>query len=123
MDLKASTIERCFRKALHDPTVSATDATSVLEIQDNLTRLQQSQRIHDLMDIEQFLDPADEQIDDSLEQLDAQVLAQFEPAMEEESDDDPVQESQPKIAYKEALEALQRLRLYEEQQEHGQKPS
>jgi hypothetical protein len=121
LDLKSSTIERCFRKALHDPTPSAavTDPEPVRDIENGLAQLQMSNRIHNIMDIQQFLNPADEAIDDSLDQLDSQVLAAFEPEVEDDSDEEL--ESLPKISNTEALSALRSLRLYGEQQVNGKK--
>lgn len=118
IDLKVQSIERCFRKALKegDNTGDISDAT-VMEITSGLEQLRSSSRISDLMDIQQFLNPVDEEVKDSLEQIDEQILAQYGPEIEMESDEEI--ELQPRITINEALEALNRLQLYEEQQEVG----
>ena len=69
------------------------------------------------MDIQNFLSPAEETVQDSLEQIEEQILAQFQPEVEQETDEDI--EQLPKITAEEALEALTRLRLHEEQAEEG----
>jgi hypothetical protein len=69
------------------------------------------------MDIAQFLNPTDEIIEDSIEQLDEQVLALFGPEIEAESDKEL--EILPTITLQDVLVALNTLRLYEEQQDRG----
>ena len=64
------------------------------------------------MDILQFLNPADENIEDSFEELDAQILAKYAPEIDAESDEEV--EIQPKITHNEAIKALYKLCLYEE---------
>jgi hypothetical protein len=69
-----------------------------------------------LIDIQFFLNPSDETIEDDLEHFNEQIIAQFEPKLEELDKEDKIL---PSIPNSEALEALYKLRLYEEQQEDG----
>jgi hypothetical protein len=122
IDLKTSSIENCFHKALNEKTLSSPslgDSDVIAEISKDLMQLQISSRFHDLMDIEQFLNPAEEKVDDGddINMLDQAILAQFGPDIEAESDEEI--EVQPIITHVEALEALSKLRLYQEQQDIG----
>ena len=69
------------------------------------------------MDINQFLNPVGENIKDSLEDLDKQILAKYGSDIEAKSDSEV--EILPQIGHGEALGALCKLHLYEEQQEAG----
>jgi hypothetical protein len=75
------------------------------------------------MDINQILNPPDEVMEDTggLEQLDELILAQFGPELEIEAETDEEVEESPKISTAEALEALEKLVLYEEQQDEDKK--
>lgn len=68
------------------------------------------------MDIRTFLNPA-ESVQDTMEDVDSQVLAQYMPEIEEDSDEEI--EVLPKVSAEEAIAAIQKLRLYEEQQMEG----
>ncbi|KAL1960497.1 hypothetical protein VTO42DRAFT_7796 [Malbranchea cinnamomea] len=61
------------------------------------------------MDIDQFIDPKDEVVEDDIERLDEQILVQFGPEIEVESDEET--EVLPKISNADALEVLKKLRL------------
>jgi hypothetical protein len=67
------------------------------------------------MKIDQFLDPIEEQVIDDLENKSFQFSAEGA----EESDDEEIFEALPKISANDALEALYKLRLHEEQQVAG----
>jgi hypothetical protein len=73
--------------------------------------------IREAMDIQNFLNPVEEVIQDSPEQLEEHILAQFEPEVEQESDEEI--EQLPRVTADEALEALAKLQLHEEQSEEG----
>jgi hypothetical protein len=77
--------------------------------------------IREAMDIQQFLNPSDEEIADDPNSIDNQILAQFQGPQDaevvEEEDIDQAIEVQPLIAAHDALAALRTLRLYQEQQE------
>jgi len=117
-DLSVSTIANCFKKALLadlGPLIPQNSAVS--EISQQFERLREVPTIRDLMDIQSFLNPAEEAVFDDPEDLDEHIVALFEPA----SDDSDTGEVEviPKIPISEALEALKKLRIYQEQQEDG----
>ncbi|RYC53924.1 hypothetical protein CHU98_g12284 [Xylaria longipes] len=66
------------------------------------------------MDIQNFLNPAEEAIKDSPEDLEEQILAQFYPEGEEDSQDEDPQPERL-ITVDEAIRSLQQLCLFEEQ--------
>ncbi|THC89702.1 hypothetical protein EYZ11_010853 [Aspergillus tanneri] len=116
LDVPADTIISCFRKALAagDTTaINIDNSQLVREIQQEVQRLQLTNRINEAMNINQFLDSAEEQVTDNLEDIDRMVLCQFTTPEEEEDDG---WEALPTISASDALESLQKLRLYEEQQ-------
>ena len=67
------------------------------------------------MDINQFLNPADEQVDDDLMSIDDAILCQFSQENEDQEEDDNGHVL-PQILAPEALESLYKLQLHEEQQ-------
>jgi hypothetical protein len=69
------------------------------------------------MDIDTFLNPAEEAVQDTPDDIDSQVLAQYGPELDDDSEGEL--EILPQIPLEEALEALRTLRLYEEQQAEG----
>jgi len=70
------------------------------------------------MSIDMFLNPHDEVVaDDNGEAIEAQIAAQFETQPDHESDEEL--EVIQRVSIREALAALEALRLYEEQQEDG----
>ena len=71
------------------------------------------------MKIDQFLNSIEEQVTDDLEDLDTLILSQFSAEGAEESDNEDILEVLPKISANDALEALYKLRLHEEQQVAG----
>lgn len=87
------------------------------DIQASFSQLQISTPIQDLMDIRAFLNPKEESVQDSLDDVDNQILAQYMPEIEEDSDEEI--EILPKVSAEEAFAAIQKLRLYEEQQMEG----
>ena len=74
--------------------------------------------IREIMKIDQFLNPREEQVTDDLEELDTLILSQFSAEGAEKSDDE-ILEALPKISANDALKALYKLRLHEEQQVAG----
>jgi len=71
----------------------------------------------DITDINQFLNPEDENIEDLLEELDALVLAKYRPDIEAGSHKE--EEILPQIRHGESIVALQKLCLYAEQQDNS----
>ena len=110
IDLSAETICSCFKKALYseDP-IEIHNQELIKEIGKGLQGLELSNNIQQAMDINQFLNPADEQVNDSLIGIDDAVLSQFSL-----KDDD--WHILPQITASETLESLYKLQLYEEQQ-------
>lgn len=87
------------------------------DIQASFSQLQISIPTSDLMDIRTFLNPVEEVVQDSPENIESQVLAQYMPEIEEDSEEEL--EILPKVSIEEAIAAIQKLRLYEEQQVEG----
>ncbi|OJD20750.1 hypothetical protein ACJ73_07913 [Blastomyces percursus] len=69
------------------------------------------------MNIENFLNPVEEVVQDSPEELEQHIIAQLEP--EGSEDEDEHAEIEPLITLTTALSSLQMLRLFEEQQDKG----
>ncbi|KAJ9272841.1 hypothetical protein DTO212C5_1102 [Paecilomyces variotii] len=128
-DVKDLTIQNCFQKALdlraletNPSEANITETELLADIQVKLARVQiANPSIREIIDINQFLNPLDEKVDNdpNLEALDEQVLARFagQPEVKAESDEEP--EIYPKVSHLEAQQLLYRLRLYEEQQTPG----
>ena len=119
-NVSSRTIQNCFQKALHSqtPYQESVDPVIMNDIQASFSQLQITTPASDLMDIKSFLDPVDETVQDSLDDIDGQVLAQFMPEEVEEDSEEEL-EVLPKVSAEEAIAAIQKLRLYEEQQADG----
>lgn len=118
-EVSAQTIQNCFQKAL-DPQIQCCEPVDPAVMDDILasfSQLQLSTPIQPLMDIRAFLLPTEEAVQDSPDYIESQVLAQCMPEIEE----DPEEELEilPKVSAEEAIAAIQRLRLYGEQQTEG----
>ncbi|KAF4227133.1 hypothetical protein CNMCM8980_007764 [Aspergillus fumigatiaffinis] len=112
-------IQNCFQKALDSqPSYREPVDPAVLDdIQNAFSLLKLSTPIQDLMDIDTFLNPAEEAIQDTPEDIESQILAQYGPELDDDSEEEL--EILPQISLNQALEALRTLRLYEEQQAEG----
>ena len=65
MDVEQSTVERCFRKALRDPDlVVSRPGTICRDISSGIVQLEESGSINEAMDINQFLNPVEECMED-----------------------------------------------------------
>ena len=106
------------RLVSQQPYQEPIDSTVMNKVQQIFSLLQLSTPIQDLMDIKTFLNPADEVVQDSPNEVDNQILAQYAPA-EEKDDSDEELEILPKVSLDEAIRAIQQLHLYEEQQAEG----
>ena len=73
--------------------------------------------VQELMDIKTFLNPIEETVQDTPDDIENQVLAQYMPEVEEDSEEEL--DILPKVSIEEAIAAIQKLRLYEEQQIEG----
>ena len=120
-DISGRTIQNCFKKALDSQSFYAepVDSTVMDEIQNSFSLLKISTPIQDVMDINTFLNPVEEIIQDTPEDIDSQILAQYGPELEDDIQEEEELEVLPKISLDEAIAALQKLHLYEEQQEKG----
>lgn len=88
------------------------------EIEQNIRDQARQNRITQAMSIDQFLNPLDENIDDMAEVVVDEIAKAYsigERLYETDEEDVII----PKVGHGEALQALQLLRLYEEQQEGG----
>ena len=116
IDLKSDTIQHCFKRALSiEDAEEMKDQELLNELQQGLQKLQLSNHIQEAMDINQFLNPQDEQINDKLADTDDIILSQFA-ATEPQSDEDENWEPLPQVTAADALESLYKLCLFEEQQ-------
>lgn len=120
-DISQETLQKCFKKALfsqdefQDERLSDTGVIS--DISKAFNELQTSSRIRDLMDINQFLNPDDEGVQDSPDDIEEQIISQFGQGIEVESEEET--DVLPRITLSEALEAMNKFQLFEEQQEEG----
>ena len=81
-------------------------------------QLQAAGRIREVMNIQNFINLPGKEVEDSTEDLIEHVVKLYAgPNRDAETDEEDTQ--QPQIKLNEALEALRTLRLYEEQQEDG----
>ena len=69
------------------------------------------------MDINTFLNPTEEAVEDTPHDIKSQVLAQY--MLEINKDSEEELDILPKVSIEEAIAAIQRLHLYEEQQLEG----
>lgn len=126
LDLKESTIQNCFQKALTTQHIRELGCQeTIMEIFHGIQQLQLSNNIQDAMDINQFLNPAEEQVNDSWMNIDEIILSQYastSTAEEVEEDKEDNGEPLPHIPVQDALKGLYRLRLFEEQQIDGNRP-
>ena len=120
-DVSSKTIENCFKKAIEsqESYQEPVDSTVMGDIQSVFSQLQISTPIQDLMDIKSFLNPADEIVQDSPDDIDNQILAEYAPQQESDESDEESIEPPPKKTIDEAIAAIQLLSLYEEQQGEG----
>ena len=98
------------------PLEEQEQASLVQKLADELAK---RQRIVQAMGIQRLLEPVEEEVDnlEEDEDIEAQIIAQFEPRPEFE--DGEVLEELPLITAAQALQALYTLRLYEEQSKQG----
>lgn len=136
LKVKPQTIQNCFTKSTLliritqtaqpaqlaqleqlDPDQSENVDEVLCDVQQQMDRLQQTHYIRSMMDIQTFLNPEEEAVRDTESEIDERILAQFEPEVEAESDEEV--EEEPQISVNEALEAVTKLQKYEEQSEKG----
>ena len=104
---------------------AAEDAQAIVDAEANILKsmkkLEDQKRIKSVMNIHQFLNPTEEQIVDPDIDVLENIVATYStgPATERGYETDESDHEEPPIKGQEALDMLARLRLYEEQQEHG----
>lgn len=89
------------------------------ELYSLMTTLQLQNRIQHVMAIDALLNPQEEQINDTQEEVEEQIASQWDLADLTDPEDEAELFIEPQIQPLEALYYLQRLQLYEEQQESG----
>jgi hypothetical protein len=116
-DITAQTITNCFNKALIN---KGDDYQIQQQLADELNTDFALLRplLLDPMSIENFLNPADEVVQDGIETIDNIVLSQFPGEIDD--DDDEIIHETPVVQINDAIHALETLRLYEEQQDQGE---
>ncbi|KMU74493.1 hypothetical protein CISG_04564 [Coccidioides immitis RMSCC 3703] len=119
--MSTASIIHCFDRALFPkrPVQLDPENDSIMEITSKFQRLCLLSAIQNLMDIQHFLNPADEVVEDSPEAIEQHVIALLDPADESKEDEDLATEMLPPITPSEALDLVKQLRLYEEQQDQG----
>ena len=87
------------------------------DIQTSFSQLQISMPVQELMDIKAFLNPKEEAVQDTPDDIESQVLAQYMPEIKKDSEEEL--EILPKMSIEEAIASIQKLHLYKEQQVEG----
>ena len=112
--VELSTIINCWRKGMevsNKPVDSWSESLIILgEIDETVQSLPQ---IEELKDIRTFIDPIEERIVDSSDELTNQIVARYNNIVEEEQEESSDKVTQ--ISVFEAITALNTLKLYEEQ--------
>ena len=91
---------------------------TISEIANNINQLEkQGQLIKERMNINNFLNPTEEEIHNDSEDVVQEILARYGPEQEVESDEEVIQK--PPVKTLEILEILATLRLAEEQKQYG----
>ena len=83
-------------------------------------QLRAAGRIRELINIQNFIHLPGEDVVDSTEDL-IEHVAELYAGPDRDAETDEEDSQQPRIKLNEAIEALQKLRLYEEQQEDGER--
>jgi hypothetical protein len=116
--MKPETIQNCFIKALIDLQIAIEDSAVMQSLAYGLNRLRFTAGIQELMDLNQLLNPADEEVYNASSNLDERILREFntqpEPEAEVDAETDEELEVISPISHIDAIEALEKLRLYKE---------
>jgi hypothetical protein len=117
VDLSHEVIQNCFTKTLAgQDDAEMVDKILLRDIQASLNQLAVS-NIKEVMTIDEFLNPAEEEVTDKLMNMDNITQSLFGAESNDEAHD-----VLPKVSVTDALEALYKLRLFEEQQADGNQP-
>jgi hypothetical protein len=128
LDVKDVTFFSCFLKshvktygphAFNGVHVAAQENVNqvVQTIQMDTTTLRTNGVIQEVMNIQRFLNPAEETVTDTMEDLDARILGSVQQGQDAESDEEV--EELPAVTITDAITALEHLRLHELQQVDG----
>jgi hypothetical protein len=123
-DISEKTIANCFSKALsmgsRDIEGQSPPTNDIIE---GIQQLQDRALIHDAMNIESFINPEEEIVQDVFTTIEDLVLSEMQgPASieEEDQDDDEGEgEALPQVTVSQALREVRTARLHEEQSEFG----
>ena len=94
-------------------------SSTLSDIRSSMTYLVKKQRVRATMSLDSFLNPVEETVDDNDEDIFDAVVQQYAPAESRDHETDEEEEVIPDVSCEEALFYLRQLRLYEEQQDHG----
>ncbi len=136
--VKARTYANCFRKSgISGPVYGPhplpkekrhkqqsdlddeTDAAALARLRTMIRDIVSRRQIHQAVNVEDFVDPVSEQVDDSDEDLVEMISQQFDPDREAETDEEC--QNIPRVSTIKAMEAVHILQTYEEQAEKGTK--
>ena len=98
----------------YSSTTNPQNTALLASLSSQLSTLQQQQRIKEAMDIDQLLQPKEEDVVDTTEDIERAIIDELSPPQEQESDTEGV-ETLPRVTPSEAIQLLRRLRLHEEQ--------
>ncbi|EED18817.1 transposon, putative [Talaromyces stipitatus ATCC 10500] len=120
VDLDPQTVVHYFRKALEVGVVEEINHSHLINnIAAGLENLRLAHRLNDIMDVNEYLNCPDEKVNDGIIDIDSIVLSQFLRSGDIDEEDDGPEVSIPLISTSDALQSLYTLRLYEEQQDVG----
>jgi hypothetical protein len=120
VDIDNETVVQYFRKALEVGAVAKVNHEHLIkDITAGLRHLEQTNRINGIMDVNQYLNCPEEKVKDGIIDIDSIVLSQFLSSGDVDEEDDESDEAVPLISPSEALQSMYTLRLYEEQQNVG----
>jgi hypothetical protein len=127
-DVSEKTIINCFYRAFSLETRVGTGQLPTPPMDDilqGITRLEQGSHIHEAMDVENFLNPEGELVQDDSESAEELVLSQIQgPTSIQDIDEDEDEgedkgEAIPRVPISQGIEAIRMARLLEEQDEEG----
>ena len=98
----------------YSSTTNPQNTALLASLSSQLSTLQQQQRIKEAMDIDQLLQPKEEDVMETTEDIERAIIDELSPPQEQESDTEGV-ETLPRVTPLEAIQLLRRLRLHEEQ--------
>lgn len=117
-EVTATTITNCWSHSrlnlVPTPAIPLGQDEMVQELQRGLQQLQFERRIHQMMDVNQLLNLAEEEVVDTIEDLDDHLVTLFSPPEEQESDTEGI-EVLPKVPPRDVLRLLQSIKLGEMQ--------